>query len=89
MKTLTMRELNRRTAQVLDSVEHGETFEVRRSGRTVGYLSRTAPAKNRKPDWKAHVEWLKTQPKADRSALDDLMEERRRLVEREKAMGGY
>ena len=86
MKTLTMRELNRRTAQVLNSVEQGETFEVRRSGRTVGYLSRTAPAKNRQPDWKAHFEWLKKQPKPKRSALDDLMEERRRLIERERQM---
>jgi len=89
MKTLTMRDLNRRTARVLDAVESGETFELRRNGKTVGYLSRTRPQENRKPDWKAHFEWLRKQPKRKPSALDELMEERRRLVEREKQMGGY
>jgi antitoxin (DNA-binding transcriptional repressor) of toxin-antitoxin stability system len=36
MKMLTMRELNRKTASVLDAVERGETFELRRNGRAVG-----------------------------------------------------
>lgn len=84
-----MRELNRSTARVLDAVESGESFALRRNGKTIGYLSRTAPPQDRKPDWKAHFDWLRKQPKRKPSALDDLMEERRRLVEREKQMGGY
>ncbi len=36
MRMLTMRDLNRKTASVLDAVERGETFELRRNGRVVG-----------------------------------------------------
>ena len=50
MKTLTMRDLNRRTASVLDAVEKGESFEVRRHGRAVGYLTQAAPAGRSRED---------------------------------------
>ena len=40
MKTVTIRELSRRTARIADAVENGETFELRRNGKVVGYLSR-------------------------------------------------
>jgi antitoxin (DNA-binding transcriptional repressor) of toxin-antitoxin stability system len=63
MKTLTMRELRRKTASVLDAVERGETFELRRNGRAVGYLTPTPPMPQRKPDWSVHFDWLRKQPK--------------------------
>jgi antitoxin (DNA-binding transcriptional repressor) of toxin-antitoxin stability system len=88
MKTLTMRELNRKTASVLDALERGETFELHRNGKAVGYLTHTAPPPERKPDWKAHLDWLKRQPKGrGRSLLAEFEEDRRRLRAREKAMG--
>jgi len=86
MKTLTMRELNRKTASVLDAVERGETFELRRTGRTVGYLTRIAPAPERKPDWKAHFEWLWKQKKKGGGFVKELEEDRRRLRDRENAL---
>ena len=59
MKTLTMRDLNRKTASVLDAVERGETFELRRNGRAVGYIIHTPPKTQPKPDWKTHFDWLR------------------------------
>jgi antitoxin (DNA-binding transcriptional repressor) of toxin-antitoxin stability system len=88
MKTLTMRDLNRRTASVLDAVEKGESFELRRNGRAVGYLTQTAPAPERKPDWKAHFDRLRRRSiKADAKILKEFEDSRRRLAAREKAMG--
>ena len=83
-----MRHLNRKTARVLDAVERGETFEVRRNGRAIGYLTRTPPPPERTPDWKAHFDWLRQQPKArGKALLDEFEEDRRRLRAREKAVG--
>jgi antitoxin (DNA-binding transcriptional repressor) of toxin-antitoxin stability system len=88
MKTISMRELNRRTARILDSVENGETYELRRNGKSVGYLTRMPPPPERKPDWKAHFEWLRKQPKDKRpSLLEGFEEDRRRLRARERALG--
>jgi antitoxin (DNA-binding transcriptional repressor) of toxin-antitoxin stability system len=88
MKTLNVRDLNRRTASVLDALERGEAFELRRNGQAVGYLTHTAPAPERKPDWKAHLEWLKRQPKGRGQRLvAEFEEDRRRLRAREQAMG--
>jgi antitoxin (DNA-binding transcriptional repressor) of toxin-antitoxin stability system len=88
MKALTMRELNRKTASVLDAVERGETFELQRNGKAIGYLTHTAPPPERKPDWGAHLDWLKRQPKSrGRSLIAEFEEDRRRLRSREKAMG--
>jgi antitoxin (DNA-binding transcriptional repressor) of toxin-antitoxin stability system len=88
MKTLTMRDLNRRTASVLDALEKGESFEVRRNGRAVGYLTQTAPTPERKPDWKAHFDWLRRQPtENDAKVLKQFEDSRRRLAAREKALG--
>src|ERR1035438_8918937 len=79
MKVLTMRELNRKTATVLDAVERGETFELRRNGRAVGYITHTPPIPQRKPDWKAHFDWLrKNATKNDIEALTEFEQERRR-----------
>jgi antitoxin (DNA-binding transcriptional repressor) of toxin-antitoxin stability system len=89
MKTLTTRELNRKTASVLDALESGETFELRRNGRVVGYLTHTLPPPERKPDWKAHFAWLKRQPKTrGKSLLAEFEEDRLLLRARETAMGG-
>ena len=88
MKTLNMRELNRQTASVLDAVERGETFELRRNGRAVGYITRTPPTPERKPDWKAHFDWLrKNATKNDIEALTEFEQERRRQTAREKELG--
>ena len=84
---LTMRDLNRRTAKVLDAVEHGETFELRRNGKAVAYLTRTPPPPDQKPDWKAHFEWLRKQPKHQGGFIKELDAERRRLRARELELG--
>ena len=84
MKTITMRDLNRKTASVLDAVESGETFELRRNGRAVGYISRTPPIPEREPDWHAHFARLKKRNKeSDAEILREFEEERRRLAARE------
>lgn len=88
MKRLTMRELNRKTAGVLDAVERGESFELRRNGRVVGYITRTPPTPQRKPDWKAHFDWLRQKAtKSDLETLTEFEQERRRQAAREKELG--
>ena len=88
MKMLTMRELNRKTASVLDAVERGETFELRRNGRAVGYITRTPPTPQRKPDWEAHFAWLrKKTTRKDSETLTGFAQERRRQAAREKELG--
>lgn len=88
MKTVTMRDLNRKTASVLDALERGETFELKRNGKAVGYLTRTPPHAQRKPDWKSHFEWLRKQPKKRGAGLlAEFEEDRRRLQAREAAWG--
>lgn len=88
MKTLTTRELSRKTASVLDALERGVTFELRRNGKAVGYLTQTPPPPDHKPDWKAHFEWLRKQPATnDASILAEFEEDRRRLRAREEALG--
>jgi len=88
MKRLTMRELNRKTASVLDAVERGETFELRRRGRAVGYITRTPPTPQRRPDWKSHFDWLRNQPnKTDADTLAEFEQQRRRQAARERELG--
>ena len=88
MKMLTMRELNRKTASVLDAVERGESFELRRNGRAVGYITRTPPTPQRIPDWKAHFNWLrKKATKDDIEALAEFEQERRRHAAHERELG--
>jgi len=85
MKTLTMRDLNRKTASVLDAVERDESFELRRNGRAVGYITRTPPSPQRKPDWKTHFDWLrKRATKTDAGVLGEFEQERRRQTAREQ-----
>jgi len=88
MKVLTTRELSRKTASVLDALERGVTFELRRNGKAIGYLTQTPPPPDRKPNWKAHFEWLRKQPATkDASILAEFEEDRRRLRAREEALG--
>lgn len=88
MKMLTMRELNRKTASVLDAVERGESFELRRNGKAVGYITRTPPSPQRNPDWKAHFNWLrKKATDEDSEVLAEFEQERRRQAAREKELG--
>ena len=87
MKTVTMRELNRKTASVLDAVERGETFELKRKGNAVGYLTPAPPLPERKANWKSHFEWLRKQSKKrGASLLAEFDEDRRRLRAREMAL---
>ena len=87
MKTVTVRDLNRRTASVLDALERGEMFELRRNGKAVGYLTHTPPPAQQKPDWNSHFEWLRKQPKKHGGFIKILDEERLRLRDRERALG--
>jgi antitoxin (DNA-binding transcriptional repressor) of toxin-antitoxin stability system len=88
MKTLTMRDLNRKTATVLDAVERGETFELRRNGKAVGYLTHTPPAPERNPDWRAHFDWLTKQKGKGGGFVEELNEDRRRQRARDAALEG-
>jgi len=88
MKTVTMRVLNRKTASILDALERGETFELKRNGRAVGYLTQTPPRAEGKPDWKSHFAWLRKQSKKRGEGLLATFEkDRRRLRAREEALG--
>ena len=88
MKVLTMRELNRKTASVLDAVERGESFELRRNGRAVGYITRRPPTRQRKPDWKAHFDWLRNKATShDLETLTEFERMRRRQAAREQELG--
>lgn len=87
MKTVTIRDLNRQTARILEAVEHGETFELRRNGKTVGYLSPAPPPPANIPNWRAHFEWLRRQPRNRGGFVKALDDERRRLRAREEASG--
>jgi antitoxin (DNA-binding transcriptional repressor) of toxin-antitoxin stability system len=88
MKTLTVRDLNRKTASVLDAVERGETFELRRKGRAVGYITQNPPKAQRKPDWKSHFDWLRKQNTGgDAGILGEFEAERRRQAAREQELG--
>ena len=87
MKILSMRDLNRNTASVLDALERGESFEIRRKGRSLGYLTRRPPPSDRKPDWTAHFEWLRKQRTTlDAKLLGQFETTRRRLLAREQAL---
>jgi len=87
VKTLTMRELSRNTASVLDALERGQAFELHRHGRAVCYLTQRPPAPERKPDWQAHFDWLRKQKDKGGGFIEALEEDRRRLRAREAAMG--
>jgi len=89
MKTVTVRDLNRNTSGVLDALERGEDFEVRRRGKTVGYLTTTPPPENKKLDWKAHFEWLRKQPKdLGKAVWEEFVASRRSMHERDQRLSG-
>ncbi len=87
MKAITMRDLNRRTAGVLDALERGEAFELHRNGKAIGYLMQAAPPMRSEPDWKTHFEWLRKQRIKGGGLVEELEEDRRRLRAREAALG--
>ena len=86
MKTLSMRDLNRKTASVVNALERGETFELRRRGKAVGYLSHARPSPASKGGWSSHFEWLRKQKSKGGGLVEELEEERRRLRAREIAL---
>ncbi len=81
-----MRDLNRQTASVLDALERGETFELRRNGKAVGYLSPAPPMPESKPVWEAHFEWLHQQKSKGGGFVEELEADRRRSRAREAAL---
>jgi antitoxin (DNA-binding transcriptional repressor) of toxin-antitoxin stability system len=87
MKQISVRDLNRKTADVVDALERGETFEIHRKGRAVGYLTKTPPMVQHKADWNTHFEWLKRQSaKHDSRLLKEFNKSRRQLSAREKSL---
>lgn len=88
MKPLSMRDLNRNTAAVLDALEHGEMFEVQRNGRAVAYLTPVqAPGKQLR-NWDAHFAWLRQQKRLGGGFIKELELDRRRLRARERNLDG-
>ena len=85
MKQLTVRDLNRRTASVLDALERGETFAVRRSGKVIGFLTQTRPDAERKPDWRAHFARLQDRSKTEAAKLISEFEAERRRARSHEA----
>lgn len=86
MKHLTVRDLNRRTASVLDALERGESFAVQRSGKVIGFLTQTRPEPERKPDWRAHFARLHDRSKTETAELlSEFEAERRRARSHEAA----
>lgn len=86
MKTLSMRDLNRKTAVVLDALQQGESFEVRRNGKAVGYLTPVLPTQKPKTGWKAHFDWLQKQKRKGGNFVEELEKERRDRRTREAAL---
>lgn len=86
MKLLTVRELNQRTAHVVRAVENGETFEVRRNGKAIGYFTHAAPRSERKPDWPGHFARLLKRKNKGGGFIEELNEERKRLHAREHSL---
>ncbi len=86
MKTLTMRQLSRETARVLDSLERGESFEIKRSGRAIGYLTHLPPPAEPRPDWATHFRWLKEQAPEAGGFVAELDAERGRSRARQNAL---
>ena len=67
MRTITMTRLNQSTAEVLDALEQGESFQLVRKGRTVGYLTPSLPVAlparaDRMADWEEHFAWVRRRP---------------------------
>ena len=86
MKLLTTQDLNRRRDELLDAIERGETFELRRTGRAVGYLVGTPAAPECQPGWDSHFEWLAEQGAESSGLAPALDEERRRQRASEDAL---
>ncbi|MBI3181614.1 MAG: type II toxin-antitoxin system prevent-host-death family antitoxin [Myxococcales bacterium] len=82
MERLTVRQLSRETASVLDRVERGETIEVTRGKRVVAKVVPVQPQRERRAEWTAHLRWLDAirspgrRPRVD--PVDELVAERRR-----------
>ena len=78
MKRPTMPQMNRKTARVPRAVQQGDVG-LGRHGKAIGSITRDPPSPQRKPDWKAHFDWLKKQnTKNDAAILAEFEEERRR-----------
>ena len=86
MKIVTVRDLSRNPARILDAVENGESFELRRNGRAVAYMSRQIPESQAAADWQSHFRWLRKQPRSDQALLREFEAERRRNRARDHAL---
>ena len=82
MGQLTVRELSRETAAVLDRVEGGEVIEVKRGKRVVARVVPVREDAERRAAWKEHWRWFKSLSRSGRrprvDPVDELLAERRR-----------
>lgn len=75
MERLTVRELSRETASVLDRVERGETIEVERGRRVVARVVPVQAGEARRADWEEHFVWFDTVAKPKKRRGKDPVEE--------------
>jgi antitoxin (DNA-binding transcriptional repressor) of toxin-antitoxin stability system len=82
MERLTIRELSRETAAVLDRVERGETIEVERGRRVVAKVVPVQQDEARRAHWAEHFAWFdsfaKPRKRSDKDPVDELIASRRR-----------
>lgn len=74
MERLTVRDLSRETATVLDRVERGETIEVTRGNRVVAKIAPIQGEAGREALWKEHVAWLSHVRRPSRAKIDPVDE---------------
>lgn len=76
MNLLTIRDLNGKTSMPSSA---GKVLNCSRNGRAIGYITRTQPGPERRPDWKHHFNWLRKQAtQTDVATLTEFEQERRR-----------
>ncbi len=81
MEKLTIRELSRETAAVLDRVERGETIEVTRGRRVIAKVVPVQAEEEQGDAWSEHIRWFraasgKRPPRTD--PIDEVIRQRRR-----------
>jgi prevent-host-death family protein len=70
MDKLTVRELSRETAAVLDRVERGETIEVTRGRRVVAKVVPVQAQQEQTDAWSEHIRWFRAAGDKRRTRVD-------------------